>query len=141
MEKSDVYQKLAESWLIGKNLEQFITVEVVHDEKFKPKEDGLLGKVLKAPKYWDQLIPTDVIIVIREDILDALEVEYGINYRDAAFEKILNYVSWDAENDKFVKVNPDVIEHSGILQKYGVDHVNSVKEATRQIQEKMEENS
>lgn len=141
MEKSDVYQKLAESWLIEKNLERFITVEVVHDEKFKPKEDGLLGKVLKAPKYWDQLIPTDVIIVIREDILDTLEVEYGINYRDAAFEKILNYISWDAENDKYVKVNPDVIEHSGILQKYGVDHVNSVKEATRQIQEKMEENS
>ena len=141
MEKSDVYQKLAESWLIEKNLERFMTVEVVHDEKFKPKEDGLLGKVLKAPKYWDQLIPTDVIIVIREDILDTLEVEYGINYRDAAFEKILNYISWDAENDRYVKVNPDVIEHSGILQKYGVDHVNSVKEATRQIQEKMEENS
>lgn len=141
MEKSDVYQKLAESWLIEKNLERFMTVEVVHDEKFKPKEDGLLGKVLKAPKYWDQLIPTDVIIVIREDILDTLEVEYGINYRDAAFEKILNYISWDAGNDKYVKVNPDVIEHSGILQKYGVDHVNSVKEATRQIQEKMEENS
>lgn len=141
MEKSEKYQKLAESWLIEKNLDRFMTVLVVHDEKYKPDESKLLGKIVKTAKYHDLVIDVDVFIVIREDYLDELEFTHNIEQRDLAFERILEYINWDAENDKFVKVKPDFIEHSGMVKNYGFDKIEANKIAIQQIIEKMEENS
>lgn len=137
MEQSEKYQKLAESWLIEKNLDRYLDVFVTHEEGFKVKEDGLLGKVKKATKPWSEFseIP-DFIVFIDEEQLDQLEYEYGLNYRDLAFESIMHPLTYDADSDKPNVLKPDVVTFNGILEKHGYDHYVAVREAIRQIQEK-----
>ena len=136
MEESEKYQKLIESWLIEKNLDQLVDIKVLHDSKFKVKEDGLLGQVKKVSKPWNFIdkIP-DFIVIIDEIKLDQLENEYGVNYRDLAYEQVINAISYNADNDKPITINPDIITYGGIIEKYGYDHYVAVREALRQIQE------
>lgn len=137
MEQCEKYQRLAESWLIEKNLDRYLDVFVTHEENFKVKEDGLLGKVKKATKPWSEFnqVP-DFIIFIDEDQLDQLEIEYGIEYRDLAFESIMHPLTYDADGDRPNLLKPDIVTFDGIMKKFGYDQYVAVREAIRQIQEK-----
>ncbi len=140
MNESEKYQKLVESWLIEKNLDRFIEVKVLDNPDFKVKDDGLLGTIKKASAPWNVLpsIP-DFIVIIKEDVLDQLEMEYGLKYRDFALESIINGISYDAEKDKPVIIKPNIVTYMGLLHKYEYAHYEAVSAALQQLKEKNQE--
>lgn len=123
MEISKKYQHLAEDWLIRKNLSNFITIMVLNNEKFKIKDDMYLGKVSVPPKPWGSITDVNVAVVINEEYFEQLENIYNIQERDIAFERLLEQVDYDTDKDSVVLNKPNVIEHRGILEKYGVARI------------------
>ena len=129
-----IYQKWAEDFLVEKNLSQLISVSVMHDEKFKVGDDLLLGKVLKANAKWRQanLIEKEFLIIVDEDILTAIETQYGKGELDIAMTRIMNSIAYDYNKDEPILTKPDFVEYSGVLKKYGHERLESHRAAISQ---------
>lgn len=123
MEISEKYTALSNDWLIKNNLSNFITLTVFDDPSLKIKDDKYLGKVSVPRKPWDSLIEFDIVVTINEEYFEQLETMFGIEERDIALERLLEQIGFDTEKDSVVINKPNVIEHRGILEKYGVARI------------------
>jgi len=105
-------------------LENYITITILSNNKSKKIFD-----VVKANELLKFRTGDDVIIVLNEKIFEKLTDQQKL----IVAEQALAYVSYDTENDKLVVTKPDFLEHTGILEKYGFDIINVLKESIKTL--------
>lgn len=134
-----------------RGITQHIKVGVFHDQKIKVKDSvwavvKILDERTKGViEYQSDQNSPDVAIFIREDFLNALS---NINPQMAslAVEKCIEGVSVNLESGKVSVNKPDVTEHYGILEKYGLEtaievYAAAVAQAMAKLQKDAEDNT
>ena len=71
----------------------------------------------------------DVFIIINETIFEQLTEEQ----QRIIAEQAVTYISYDSDKGKVVITKPDFIEHTGILEKFGFEKINVLKESIKSL--------
>lgn len=107
-------------------LQNYINITVLSNNKAKKVFD-----VTKANELLKYRSGDDVIIVLNEKIYDQLTDDQ----KTIIAEQAITYLSYDTENDKLVITKPDFIEHTGVLQKYGFEVIEVLRESVKSLYE------
>ncbi len=131
-----------------RGISQYINVSVFHDPKLKIKEhqwaslkiidDKIKGVMLDIS---DEKNVPDVVVFLREDFLTNL---YNISpdMANLAVAKVIEGISVNLESGRVSVNKPDVVEHLGILEKYGLDTaITTFNAAASQALEKMKQDA
>lgn len=109
-----------------RGITQYINVSVFHDPKLKIKDHvwcnvKIIDDKMKAVMLdiAEDNVP-DVVIFIREDFLNNL-FNIDKSMAELAVVKAIEGISVNTESGKVSVNKPDVLEHKGILEKYGID--------------------
>ena len=128
--EDDEIQIIFDSVLNATSIPKWVTFRVLTNEKSK--------QLIEAKKMSDLMITlsdVNIAIVINPNVFDQLEDEY----KKLVIEECLTGVSVDMENDKINIEKPDFTTYSSFLNVYGNEKIIRIKEVTKSIFEKIEE--
>lgn len=111
---------------------EHLDFEVIHKQNLKPSKDGSIGKVILNNDILVFAGAKRVIFIINEDYFNELD-----EYKGVYVDKLINCISYDMEKDKFSKNTFD--EYLGVVKKHGIDTVEGLNLAIKQIAERKKE--
>ena len=114
--------------ILQADLTRFVKIKVIGDDKQKKIHD--IKRVGELPKFLTG-DDTEIVIVINEHIFFQLEDD---QQRLVAEEAIAGIV-FNSEKDKIEIKRPDVQAFSGVIQKFGYDKYDVVRESIKTLYE------
>jgi hypothetical protein len=115
-------KELFEGLVTSYNLDNYINIKYLSSTKLKE-----VGQAVKASDLVKYETKNDVYIVINEKVFDQLDEEQRL----IMAEHIIAGISFNTEKDKLEMRKPDILAHSGVLKKYGVDKFLQVNEIVK----------
>jgi hypothetical protein len=110
-----IFNRVIDTTLLRQN---GITVIILVDNTAKKLYHPVLANPIHKHRTGD-----DVIITLNETIFDQLTDEQ----KEIVAHQVLAYINYDLEKEKLSIVKPDVIEHSGVVQRFGIDAVTTLR--------------
>lgn len=106
------------------HLENDLVITVISNNAAKK-----IFEVQKASDLVKFRTEDDVFIIINETIFEQLTEEQ----QRIIAEQAVTYISYDSDKGKVVITKPDFIEHTGILEKFGFEKINVLKESIKSL--------
>jgi hypothetical protein len=110
-----IFNRVIDTTLLRQN---GITVIILVDNTAKKLYHPVLANPIHKHRTGD-----DVIITLNETIFEQLTDEQ----KEIVAHQVLAYINYDLEKDKLSIVKPDVIEHSGVVQRFGIDAITTLR--------------
>ena len=129
-EPFDDVQAIFDKIIENADLERFVTIKVLCDDKQKT-----IGKVMKANELVKHFGGVDIVVSINQKIFEQLEPEL----QKLQAEELLAGISWDMEKDKLVVSKGDITTYSGLLRKYGYERYEVLQESIKTLYSASEE--
>jgi len=130
VDEDDEIQIIFDSVLNATSIPKWVTFRVLTNEKAKV--------LIEAKKMSDLMITlsdVNIAIVINPKVFDQLEDEY----KKLVIQECLTGISVDMENDKINIEKPDFTTYSSFLNIHGNEKIIRIKEVTKSIFDKIEE--